>query len=90
MKTQIVVTANWREWRHIFKLRCARDAHPQMKELMIFLLCDVRSRIPVLFEDIQADWDWLKAYIKADGLEVMRNVVMAYFDDGSKKWSVTV
>ena len=35
LKTEIVVTANYREWRTIFKLRCAKDAHPQIREVMV-------------------------------------------------------
>lgn len=62
LKTQVVVTANMREWRHILKLRCAKDAHPQMKELMIPLLMELKRRIPVLFDDIQADWDWYEEF----------------------------
>lgn len=51
-KTEIVVTANFREWRHIFKLRCDKAAHPQMRELMLPLLSAVRFNIPVVFDDI--------------------------------------
>lgn len=40
LKTEIVVAANLREWRHILKLRTAPDAHPQMRQLMIPLLYD--------------------------------------------------
>lgn len=50
--TTIVVTANYREWRHILRLRCAKDAHPQMRELMIPLLRELKNKIPVLFDDI--------------------------------------
>jgi len=52
LKTEIVVTANLREWRHIFKMRCSVKAHPQMREVMIPLLREVRTRIPVLFDDV--------------------------------------
>lgn len=52
LKTEIVVTANYREWRHIFKLRCAPDAHPQIREVMIPLLEELKQKIPVIFEDI--------------------------------------
>jgi thymidylate synthase (FAD) len=52
LKTEIVVTANFREWRHIFKLRCSTAAHPQMREVMIPLLGTVRNQIPVVFDDI--------------------------------------
>jgi thymidylate synthase (FAD) len=33
LKTEIVMTANFREWLHFFTLRCAPAAHPQMREL---------------------------------------------------------
>jgi thymidylate synthase (FAD) len=54
-KTEIVVTANFREWKHIFKLRTSKAAHPQMRELMIPLLKDVREIIPIIFEDIKGE-----------------------------------
>ncbi len=52
LKTEIVVTANMREWRHIFKLRTAKAAHPQMRQLMIPLLKEMKENLPALFEDI--------------------------------------
>lgn len=55
LKTEIVVTANVREWRHIFKLRTAEAAHPQMREVMIPLMKDLRDMIPVVFHDINAN-----------------------------------
>lgn len=56
LKTEVVITANMREWRHIFKLRCDKTAHPQMRELMVPLLCEMNERCPVLFEDIYDMW----------------------------------
>jgi thymidylate synthase (FAD) len=53
LKTEIVVTANVREWRHIFTLRCSTKAHPQMRELMLDMLTEFRNVIPVLFDDIE-------------------------------------
>lgn len=50
--TNITVTANIREWRHILKLRCAKDAHPDIRNLMMPLLEDFMEIIPELFEDI--------------------------------------
>lgn len=35
LKTEVVMTANLREWRHFFKLRTAPAAHPQMREVTI-------------------------------------------------------
>lgn len=52
LKTEIVTTANIREWRHILRLRTAKSAHPQMRELMVKLLYEFRMRLPVLFDDI--------------------------------------
>ena len=52
LKTEVVITANYREWRHILKLRTDRTAHPQMRELMVPLLKDLYERILVIFDDI--------------------------------------
>lgn len=52
LKTEIVVTANLREWRHIFRLRTDDKAHPQMREVMRPLLVECRQRVPVLFDDV--------------------------------------
>ena len=51
LKTEIVVTANLREWRAIFELRCAHDAHPDIRALMVPLWREMKHRIPVLFDD---------------------------------------
>lgn len=34
LKTEIVMTANFREWRHVFKMRLDKAAHPSMWRLM--------------------------------------------------------
>lgn len=52
LKTEIVVTANLREWRHIFRLRTSKAAHPQMRQIMEPLLMQVRAMVPVLFDNI--------------------------------------
>ena len=52
LKTEIVVTANLREWRHVFKLRCALNAHPQIRELMRNCLQGFKLEIPVVFDDL--------------------------------------
>lgn len=53
LKTEIVVTANLREWMHIFKLRCSKAAHPQIRALMIDCLQGFRKEVPVIFDNIQ-------------------------------------
>lgn len=52
LKTEIVSKFNIREWRHIFRLRTATAAHPQMREIMQPLLSQFREVFPVLFDDV--------------------------------------
>ena len=49
-KTEIVVSANFREWRHIFRLRMSSKAHPQIQELMLDLYNKLRVEYPEIFE----------------------------------------
>lgn len=55
LKTEIIVTYNLRGWRHFFKLRCSKRAHPQMRELTIPLLREFQKKIPLLFDDIPTE-----------------------------------
>lgn len=52
-KTELVVSANYREWRHILRERTSKRADPNMRQLMIPLLSHLYFRIPVVFEDIK-------------------------------------
>ena len=53
LKTEITVTANYREWRNFFKLRTAEASHPQMREITIPLLKELKTFIPIIFDDIE-------------------------------------
>lgn len=55
LKTEVVMTANIREWRHILKLRCSKAAHPQMREVATQFLKELQEKIPVLFDDIDPE-----------------------------------
>lgn len=55
LKTEIVITMNLREWRHFFKLRCAKAAHPQMREVANMILKEFKSNIPIVFDDIEEE-----------------------------------
>lgn len=52
--TEIIMTANIREWRNVLKLRSSHNmrAHPQMRSIIDRLLAELKSKIPVLFDDI--------------------------------------
>src|SRR4030042_3621567 len=52
IKSQIVITANLREWRHIFELRCAISAHWEIRRVMVNLLREAKERLPVVFDDL--------------------------------------
>ncbi len=57
LKTEIVVTANLREWRHILKLRAVGTTgrpHPQMREVMVPLLNELKAKLPDAFGDLGA------------------------------------
>lgn len=56
LKTEVVMTANIREWRHFLKLRCSPAAHPQMREVALILLEKVNWLIPVCFNDIWSEY----------------------------------
>ena len=55
LKTEIIMTTNIREWRHFFKLRCSKAAHPQMRQIATMLFEQMKSKYPVFFEDIDID-----------------------------------
>lgn len=52
LKTEIIVTGNPREWRHFFKLRLDKAAHPNMKMVAWMAFVILNSKLPELFGDI--------------------------------------
>lgn len=55
VKSDIAVTANLYEWRHIFNLRACDatgPAHPQMKEVMVPLFDEMRAKYPEILNPI--------------------------------------
>ena len=53
LKAEIVVTANLREWHHIFELRCAPPAHPHMRHVMQMGLAQVIDWFVPVFDDLK-------------------------------------
>lgn len=49
IKTEIVITANLREWIHIFNLRCGTAAHPDMRRVIIPLRKELNLYLPMIF-----------------------------------------
>ena len=52
LKTEVVMTCNLREWRHVLNLRCSKASHPQIREIMLPLLKELHEKIPVVFDDL--------------------------------------
>jgi len=56
LKTEIAMTANFRAWRHILKLRAEnKRAHPQIRELMGMVLRQLQENVSVVFDDISIE-----------------------------------
>ena len=53
IKTEIVMTCNVREWREVFRQRCSKYAHPEIREIMIPTLIEFQEKMPILFNDIE-------------------------------------
>lgn len=54
LKTEIVMTCNFREWLHVFDLRTDPGAHPQIRFVMIEALIKLSELYPEVFGDIHA------------------------------------
>lgn len=51
LKTELVMTCNFREWRHFLKLRTSAAAHPQMREVALQIKAQLQSIAPTVFAD---------------------------------------
>jgi thymidylate synthase (FAD) len=52
LASEVVMTANFREWRHFIRLRTAEGAHPDMRIIAGLIRKVLREQAPVVFEDI--------------------------------------
>jgi thymidylate synthase (FAD) len=55
IETEIVMTANLREWRHVIELRGKREAQWEIRMMAIEILRILKKRVPVVFEDFIID-----------------------------------
>ncbi len=56
LATKIAMTANLREWAHIFKLRCDLPAHPDMRQTMKPIMFGMLDLYPSVFQPVH---NWL-------------------------------
>ena len=52
LRTELVMTANLREWRHVLSLRISPSAHPQIRALMVGVLTEFKAHLNPVFGDI--------------------------------------
>ena len=64
--SKIVMTCNLRNWRHFLLMRSTREAHPQMREVIVPLLKEMKKCIPLLYDDIEPE------ATQADNMKKMR------------------
>ena len=50
-KSEIVISANFREWRHIFEMRTSKHAHWEIRKVMGDLLEEIKTIVPIIFDD---------------------------------------
>jgi thymidylate synthase (FAD) len=48
-KTEIICKANFREWKHFFKLRTSAAAHPQIRAIALDIEKEFHKRLPEVF-----------------------------------------
>ena len=58
LATKIAMTANLREWAHVFKLRCDLPAHPDMRQTMKPIMLGMLDLYPSVFQPVH---NWLAA-----------------------------
>lgn len=59
---EYTMTANIREWKHIFSLRANNHVHPAIRQVMIPLLKYFKEQMPEIFDEIPYDEDFNPEY----------------------------
>ena len=58
--SEMAMTCNIREWKHILELRTTKQVHPAIRQLLIPLLLNFKENMPEIFEDVEYDKDFPK------------------------------
>ncbi len=62
--SEIVISANFRELRHIFEVRCTERAHWEIREICLQMLKIMKKQAPIVFWDFEIDEKKRVAYRK--------------------------
>ena len=53
--SEIVISANFREYRHIFEVRCNPRAHWEIRKICMIMLEIMKKEAPIVFDDFRID-----------------------------------
>lgn len=70
LKTEINMTCNIREWHTVFDQRLKLDAHPQMIQVMITIVCKFIERFPIFFEEYRENLNKCIEYFERNHYEI--------------------
>ncbi len=56
-KADVIMTCNFDEWQHIFSLRCAKQAHPSVRQGMLNVLNLLHEQYPEAFADLYMQFE---------------------------------
>lgn len=54
--TELIVSANFREWRHVFHVRCHRRAQWEIRDVCLAMLKELHRVAPHVFADVMAEY----------------------------------
>lgn len=66
-ESEIVVSANFRELRHIFRLRCHPSAQWEIRRICLEMLKIMKKEAPAVFSDFAIDEERMAATVVRDG-----------------------
>jgi len=85
--SEIVISANFREWRHIFHMRCDKFAHWEIRRTMCMLLVEMQQLLPGIFDDFvfmgqHSGVDYFRRRMPISKLLDQVGILEAQFDEG--------
>ncbi len=63
VESEIVVSANFREWRHVFRMRCHTSAQWEIREVCMEMLKILKKEAPSAFSDFVIDDEKMAARV---------------------------
>ena len=58
--SEVNMTCNLREWKHVLSLRCTNHTHPAIRQLLIPLLLKFKEDMPEIFSNVSYDENFPK------------------------------